>query len=169
MDSNSRIKWREASEDEYAYIKKKYAGPTAALLAGMIFMLLLMFATLAFMIYCNIKNHSAGAVAASLFMYPLMLFFIVMVIFVAAIDIRRLNSFYGRKIRVSDATVQNVNVQMGTRGRTHTRIQFMTSTNVHISMRSTGLKPLAEKGKHALILSFGKADRKDWQYVIKEG
>jgi hypothetical protein len=45
----------------------------------------------------------------------------------------------------------------------------MTSTKVHISMSSTGLKPLAEKGKHALILNFGKADRKDWQYVIMEG
>lgn len=128
MGNKSKIEWREVSEDEYKYIKEKYARPMGALMVGMMFMCLLMIAT----------------------------------------DIRRLNCFYKRKILVTDATVQNVSVQMGTRGKTRAKVQFLTSTGVHVSMNSLGLEPLAKKGKQAFIIYFGKQDRKDWQFVVKE-
>lgn len=168
MGNNSKIEWREASEDEYNYIKEKYARPMVALTVGMVFMFLLIIATVGFLIYCNIKNHSVGAIISSVIIYPIMLILMVAIIYVISKDIRRLNSLYRRKILVSDATVQNVNVQMGTRGRTRAKVQFITSTGVHVSMNSLGLEPLAEKGKHALILNFGKQDRKDWQFVVRE-
>ena len=68
----------------------------------------------------------------------------------------------------SDATVQNVTVQMRSRGKTSAKVQFITSTGVHLNMKSLGLEPLAEKGKRALILNFGKPDKKDWQFIVKE-
>lgn len=40
-EKNQEIKWREASEDEYEYIKEKYARPTAAITVGIAFSLFL--------------------------------------------------------------------------------------------------------------------------------
>lgn len=168
MGNKSKIEWREVSEDEYKYIKEKYARPMGALMVGMMFMFLLMIATVGFLIYCNIKNHSVGAIISSVITYSIMLILMVAIIRAIATDIRRLNCFYKRKILVTDATVQNVSVQMGTRGRTRAKVQFLTSTGVHVSMNSLGLEPLAKKGKHAFIIYFGKQDRKDWQFVVKE-
>ena len=168
MENNSIIEWREASEDEYIYIKEKYARPMVTLTVGIMFAFLLMVATVVFLIYCNIMKHDVGAIIGSLIMYPIMLILMVVTIRVIATDVRRLKCFFRRKILVSDATVQNVNVQMGTRGRTRAKVQLMTSTKVHVSMKSLGLEPLAKKGKHALILNFGIPDRKDWQFVVKE-
>jgi len=168
MGNKSTIEWREVSEDEYKYIKEKYVRPIVALMVGMVFMFILMIATVGFLIYCNIKNHSVGAIISSVIVYSIMLILMVAMIRAIATDIRRLHCFYRRKILVTDATVQNVSVQMGTRGRTRAKVQFLTSTGVHVSMNSLGLEPLAEKGKHAFILNFGKQDRKDWQFVVKE-
>ena len=164
----AEINWREASEDEYDYIKEKYMRPMTALTVGNSFVFLMMVATVAFVIYCNIKNHNVGAIICSIIVYLVMLILLVATIRVIASDIRRLSCIRRRKFQVSDATVQNVSVQMRTRGKTSAKVQFITSTGVHLNMKSIGLEPLAEKGKRALILYFGKDEKKDWQFIVKE-
>ncbi len=108
-EKNQEIKWRGASEDEFEYIKEKYARPTAAITVGIAFSLILMI-----------------------------------------------------------ATVRNKSVRMRSRGKTSVTIQFVTTTGVQLCARSNGLKPLAEKGKSALILYFGKNEKNNWKYVVKE-
>ena len=164
----AEINWREASEDEYDYIKEKYMRPMAALTVGNSFVFLMMVATVAFVMYCNTRKHNVGAIICSIFVYLVMLFLMVMTIRIIVTDIRRLSLINKRKFLVSDATVQNVTVQMRSRGKTSAKVQFITSTGVHLNMKSLGLEPLAEKGKRALILNFGKPDKKDWQFIVKE-
>ena len=164
----AEINWREASEDEFEYIKEKYMRPMAALTVGNSFVVLMMVATVAFVMYCNTKKHNVGAIICSIIVYLVMLILMVATICVIASDIRRINCIHKRKILVADATVQNVTVQMRSRGKTSAKVQFITSTGVHLNMKSLGLEPLAEKGKRALILNFGKSDKKDWQFVVKE-
>ena len=57
MSNNSEINWRDASEDEFEYIKKKYLSPMVAVTVGNAFVFLLIVATVAFLIYCNTKKH----------------------------------------------------------------------------------------------------------------
>ena len=168
MSNNSEINWRDASEDEFEYIKKKYLSPMVAVTVGNAFVFLLIVATVAFLIYCNTKKHDIGAIICSVFVYIVMLILMVAVICLISTDIRRLSCISRRKFLVADASVQNVNVQMRSRGRTSATIQFLTSSGVRLSMKSTGLEPLAQKGRRALILYFGRSDKKDWQYVVKE-
>ena len=72
-EKNQEIKWREASEDKLEYIKEKYARPTAAITVGIAFSLILMSATVGFVIYCNIVNHNAGVIICSIIVYLVML------------------------------------------------------------------------------------------------
>ena len=168
MEKNQEIKWREASEDEFEYIKEKYARPTAAITVGIAFSLILMIATVGFVIYCNIVNHNAGVIICSIIVYLVMLILIVATGYILFADIRRLNCIYRKRFLVSDATVRNKSVRMRSRGKTSVTIQFVTTTGVQLCARSNGLKPLAEKGKSALILYFGKNEKNNWKYVVKE-
>jgi len=167
-EKNQEIKWREASEDEFEYIKEKYARPTAAITVGIAFSLILMIATVGFVIYCNIINHNAGVIICSIIVYLVMLILIVATGYILFADIRRLNCIYRKRFLVSDATVRNKSVRMRSRGKTSVTIQFVTTTGVQLCARSNGLKPLAEKGKSALILYFGKNEKNNWKYVVKE-
>ena len=167
MGKNQEINWREASEDEFEYIREKYARPTATLTVGIVFLLFLMFATAGFVFYCNIKNHSVGAVICSVFVYLVMLILITATGHVLVNNIRELSRIRRRRFLVTDATVRNKSVQTRSRGKTSATIQFVTSTGVQLCARSTGLEPLAEKGRSALILYFGKIENKYWKYVVK--
>ena len=161
MDNHPEIKWRDASEDEFEYIKEKYARPTAALTAGNTFLFLLMVAAVIFVICCNTKKHDIGAIICSVIVYAVMLILMAATVYAIMTDIRRVRCIRKRKFLVTDATVQNVAVQVRSRGRTRAKVQFMTVAGVQLNMNSHGLEPLAEKGKHALIINFGRPDAKD--------
>ena len=168
MGRKSKIDWCEASEEEFDYIKEKYARPMVALTIGFMLVFLMIVAAVIFMIDCNIKKHDIGAIICSVFVYLIMLIIMVATIYVIVINIRRISCIYRRKFLVSDATVQSFTVRTGTKGPTQAKVHFITSTGAHISLPGTGLEPLAEKGKHALILNFEKLKKKDWQFVVKE-
>ncbi len=168
MRKKHEINWREPSEDEIEYIKERYSRPTMTITVGIVFILLLVMASVGFLIYCNIKKHDVGVVISSVILSLVSSLFIIAIFCVIVADIRRIRCISGRKLLVADASVQNVSVQMRSRGKSSTTVQLATSTGVQLSMRSSGLKPLASKGKRALILNFGKTDKKDWRFVVKE-